>query len=96
MFSGFHGDLETWILDCDIEKKIFRIWLNSWSENAECIFAKLTTIIPMPDGRIFIGYSAIDSEYENGLYPYIDYEYLDNIHLAYVETDQNRDEDEDQ
>ncbi len=90
--EGFYPDIEVWLKDNDIHNKVLRYWspeqLEPDSDFPECSFIFISQIIDFGND-FYIGYQVADSRYETGKYPYIDYDMLSNMTLAYCESDQH-------
>ena len=89
--NGFYPDIEVWLKDNDIHNKVLRYWrpeqLEPDAAFPECDYIYISQIIDL-GGDFLIGFQAPDERYESGRFPYIEYEMLSNMTIAYSESDQ--------
>lgn len=78
-----YGDFQTWLLDEEIERKIFRMWLRDSPDGTMADYVFLKEIIPVGtnEDNYLIGFCSLDTDYEDNMYPGIDYYFLSEIHL---------------
>lgn len=84
-----YGDFQTWLLDEEIERRIFRMWLKSAPDGSTCEHVYMKEIIPIGTNETdyLIGFSPVDTEYEDNMYPVINYHFLSEVDLTYYPGD---------
>lgn len=91
MTKGFFGDLLTWVLDEEVQDKVFRIWFNA---SGKCNRMFFTQIIDLEHGDYLVGLQPYDEHYPLHRYPRIEYYRLSDIRFTYCEQDQELTEEE--
>ena len=90
---GYFDDVKQWYEDNNIPDVKLRLWtkeaLAPDSEYPECDVVYITQIIKMENGDYMIGYQHEDDRYDGNKYPYIEWDKLSEIALAYAESDQD-------
>ena len=92
MTKGYFGDLLTWVLDDDIQDKVFRVWFDKENMDETCSYMYFTQIIELGNGDFLIGLQEYDETKPGRRYPYITYRRLGEFNFAYCESDQDEDD----
>lgn len=85
------GDVCEWFEKSGIANQIIRYWIHgvNGEEGDLCFYGKIRHLISMPDGNVILGISDWDDDYDEDMYPSINYYPWSEISIVWFEDDQN-------